>query len=99
MPTKSTKQLSQAQRDMLLLLADRPGLTSGVTALVSSNRCFRGIITPYADEVRTVKALCARGLVRWVYPGHMPGIPRSGITLTQKGADILSPPATVTYPE
>jgi len=96
MPTIWTNQLSQAQLDLLLLLADRREEASGFK-LVLNNRCKAGIIVPYEREKRTVKALVDRGLVRWVYVG--PGIPFTGITLTQLGADTLSPPSKVTYPE
>jgi len=95
-PTKWSNQLSRSQLDLLLMVANRPEQASGFK-LVLGNRCHEGILNPYVREMRTVKALLDRGLVRWVYCG--PGIKYSGITLTQAGADTLSPPATVTYPE
>ena len=89
-----TNQLSQAQRDLLLLLADRREEASGFK-LVLNNRCEHGIVAPYEREKRTVKALVDRGLVKWVW---VPAAPRSGITLTQLGADTLEPPGKVTQP-
>ena len=95
MPTKWTNHLSPAQKDLLLLVANRAEEASGFKLLLN-NRCHDGIVNPYIREMRTVKALLDRGLVRWVYCG--PGIPYTGITLTQEGADTLSPPGKVTYP-
>lgn len=80
--------LSETQTDMLLICAGR-----GTSFL--RNRCERGIVAPYQREMRTVKALKKMGLIKWVWAGNAT---RSGITLTQAGADILSPPAKVTYP-
>lgn len=95
MPTKWTNQLSAAQLDLLLLVADRREEASGFKLLLN-NRCVKGIVNPYVRELRTVKALLDRALVRWVYVNQ--GAPINGITLTQLGADTLSPPAKVTWP-
>jgi hypothetical protein len=95
MPTIWTNQLSRAQKDLLLLVADRAAEASGFKLLLN-NRCKDGIVNPYVRENRTVKALVDRGLVRWVWAldDH---VPMNGITLTQLGADTLSPPAKVTW--
>jgi hypothetical protein len=91
---KQTRKLSVAQLEMLNLLAGRP--VKSMANLLNS-RCKAGIVNPYLRETRTVGALIARGLVRRVFIGQ--GIPWSGITLTQQGADALDPPAKVIYPQ
>ena len=85
------KNLSYAQRDLMLELAGRPQFVLGPTRLVL------GILMPYTRESRTAKALEERELVRWVWVDK-DGVPRNGLTLTQKGADILVPPGKVTWP-
>ena len=92
---KSVKKLSPAQREFLLLLADRREEASAFKCLLN-NRCQKGIIAPYARESRMLDALLRHGLVRWVY---VPRYPATGVTLTQAGAEALTPPAKVTYPE
>jgi hypothetical protein len=96
MPTKWTNQLSAAQLELLLLVADRPERAMRLQLL--TNRCKDGIVVPYASEGRTAKALVDRGLVRWVW-AQKDKVSSNGITLTQEGADTLVPPAKVTWPE
>jgi hypothetical protein len=93
MPTKWTNKLSDAQLYMLLIVAGRQPRFNLVR-----DRCKKGIVVPFADESRTVKALVKRGLVRWVW-AHKDNVPSNGITLTQEGADTLVPSGPVTWPE
>lgn len=92
MPTIWTRQLSPAQMDFLLLCANRPRGMAGML----NNRFQKGVIAPYDREKRTIKALIDRGLIRECWIGQ--GVPFSGVTLTQAGADTLEPPAKVFYP-
>ena len=58
--------------------------------------CKKGILPVWLDCVRTVRVLSRLGLVR---PTSVPKYTYNGITLTQKGAALLVPPGTVTYPK
>lgn len=92
MPTKWTNKLSDAQLNMLLIVAGRPRF------VLVHDRCENGIVAPFADEGRTIKALVKRGLVRWVW-AQKDNVPSNGITLTAEGAKTLVPPGTVTWLE
>ena len=92
MPSKWTNQLSDAQLNMLLIVAGRPRFQ------LVHDRCKKGIVVPFANEGRTVKALVDRGLVRWVW-AQKDNVPSNGVTLTKEGAETLVPPGEVTWPE
>ena len=87
MPTIWTNQLSAAQQRVLEACDGR-----GILGI----KLKKGILPVYKDQVRQVRALSSRGLVR---PTSVPKYTYNGITLTQLGADTLVPPGTVTYPE
>lgn len=87
MPTKWTGQLSDAQKRILEACDGR--------GILGRHR-KQGILPVWRSEQRTVKALINRGLVRET---KVPKYVYNGITLTQAGADTLTPPGTVVYPE